>query len=51
MQDLFNQSELLRYKRHFPVIGLEGQQKLRKSSILCVGAGGLAGFNLYASSL
>ncbi len=41
MQVKFNQNELLRYQRHFPVIGMEGQQKLKHSKILCVGAGGL----------
>lgn len=37
----FSQSELLRYKRHFPVIGIEGQQRLKEAKILCAGAGGL----------
>ena len=37
----FNQSELMRYQRHFPVIGLNGQQQLKEAKILCVGAGGL----------
>lgn len=41
MQDAFNQTELLRYQRHFPVIGIDGQQKLKNAKILCVGAGGL----------
>lgn len=31
-----------RYKRHIPVIGQEGQQRLINSKVLCVGAGGLA---------
>lgn len=35
------QNELLRYSRHLPVIGLEGQQQLKNAKILCVGAGGL----------
>lgn len=38
---LFNQSELFRYQRHFPVIGIEGQQRLKQGKILCIGAGGL----------
>jgi molybdopterin/thiamine biosynthesis adenylyltransferase/rhodanese-related sulfurtransferase/molybdopterin converting factor small subunit len=35
--------ELARYSRHLilPEVGLEGQQKLKAASILCVGAGGL----------
>ncbi|MBP9891175.1 MAG: molybdopterin-synthase adenylyltransferase MoeB [Planctomycetes bacterium] len=35
--------ELQRYARHIilPEVGLEGQQKLKASSVLCVGAGGL----------
>jgi molybdopterin/thiamine biosynthesis adenylyltransferase/rhodanese-related sulfurtransferase len=41
VQSVFNQNELLRYQRHFPVIGMEGQQKLKNAKILCVGAGGL----------
>lgn len=41
MSFTLDQSELLRYQRHFPVIGLEGQRKLKHSKILCVGAGGL----------
>ena len=41
MYPVLDQSELLRYQRHFPVIGIEGQQKLKQAKILCVGAGGL----------
>lgn len=39
----FTPSELLRYSRQFslPQIGLAGQQKLKNSSILCIGAGGI----------
>lgn len=33
--------ELRRYSRHFPVIGIEGQQKLKNAHVLCVGGGGL----------
>ncbi len=38
-----NQEELLRYNRHLilPEVGLEGQQRLKESSVLLVGAGGL----------
>lgn len=40
---LFNQNELSRYSRHFllPEVGLEGQQKLKAASVLCIGLGGL----------
>lgn len=38
---MLDQTELLRYQRHFPVIGLEGQTKLKQAKVLCVGAGGL----------
>ena len=35
--------ELRRYSRHvtLPEVGLEGQKKIRGSSVLCIGAGGL----------
>lgn len=37
------QAELLRYSRHLliPEVGLEGQRKLKKASVLVVGSGGL----------
>ncbi len=35
------QSDILRYTRQLPVIGLEGQSRLACAKILCVGAGGL----------
>jgi sulfur-carrier protein adenylyltransferase/sulfurtransferase len=40
---LLSNSEILRYGRHLllPEIGLAGQEKLKKSSVLIVGAGGL----------
>ena len=39
----FNQDELQRYRRHFsvPEIGIKGQLKLKNSSILLIGAGGI----------
>ncbi|MEZ5043838.1 MAG: molybdopterin-synthase adenylyltransferase MoeB [Saprospiraceae bacterium] len=39
----FDKAELARYARHFaiPDFGLEGQEKLKNSSVLVVGAGGL----------
>lgn len=36
-----SKEEIARYSRHFPVIGLEGQETLKRSKVLCVGAGGL----------
>ena len=35
------QNEILRYQRHFPVIGVDGQQRLKEARVLCIGAGGL----------
>jgi molybdopterin/thiamine biosynthesis adenylyltransferase/rhodanese-related sulfurtransferase len=39
----FTQQERQRYARHFslPEFGIEGQRKLKASSVLCIGAGGL----------
>lgn len=39
----FSQEEIYRYSRHLmiPEVGLEGQRKLKESSMLLVGAGGL----------
>jgi adenylyltransferase/sulfurtransferase len=39
----FSQDEIERYARHLilPEVGLAGQQKLRQSRVLCIGAGGL----------
>ncbi|MCH7587826.1 MAG: molybdopterin-synthase adenylyltransferase MoeB [Chloroflexi bacterium] len=41
--DLLSHEEILRYSRHLlmPEVGLEGQQKLKESSVLVVGTGGL----------
>src|SRR5947207_1602920 len=38
-----NNDEILRYSRHLilPEVGLEGQKKIRATSVLCIGAGGL----------
>lgn len=33
--------EMMRYSRHFPIIGVEGQKKIKNARVLCVGAGGL----------
>lgn len=40
---MFTQAETLRYARHFSVekIGRKGQEILKKSSVLCIGAGGI----------
>lgn len=41
--EALSKAELARYHRHLilPEVGPEGQAKLKKSSVLCVGAGGL----------
>ena len=41
--DLLNEDEQERYQKHLTLkeIGIEGQLKLKKSSVLCIGAGGL----------
>ncbi len=38
-----SQEEIKRYSRHLimPEVGLDGQRKLKQSSVLCIGAGGL----------
>ena len=38
-----SQDEIKRYSRHLimPEVGMEGQQKLKAGSVLCIGAGGL----------
>ena len=38
-----NNDEILRYSRHMimPEVGMEGQLKLKKARVLCIGAGGL----------
>ncbi|HEU5450747.1 MAG TPA: molybdopterin-synthase adenylyltransferase MoeB [Terriglobales bacterium] len=38
-----NNDEILRYSRHLimPEVGMEGQLKLKKARVLCIGAGGL----------
>ena len=43
VSDELTQAELQRYSRHLilPEVGLEGQQRLKDSSVLLVGAGGL----------
>ncbi|HSM25991.1 MAG TPA: molybdopterin-synthase adenylyltransferase MoeB [Anaerolineaceae bacterium] len=43
MKSILNQEEILRYSRHLliPQVGLSGQEKLKKASVLIVGTGGL----------
>ncbi|MGB1874726.1 MAG: molybdopterin-synthase adenylyltransferase MoeB [Akkermansiaceae bacterium] len=40
---MLSQEEHARYARHFSLqqVGVEGQEKLKKSAVLCIGAGGL----------
>ena len=38
---LLGQDEVLRYSRQLPVIGQEGQERLKGAKVLCVGSGGL----------
>src|SRR5262245_51735550 len=40
---LLSNEEVLRYSRHLimPEVGMEGQQKLKAASVLCIGTGGL----------
>ena len=40
---MLSTEEKARYARHFSLnqVGLEGQEKLKASSVLCIGAGGL----------
>lgn len=43
MEEMLTQAEIFRYSRHMllPKVGLEGQQKLKNTSVLIVGVGGL----------
>jgi adenylyltransferase/sulfurtransferase len=43
MDSMLTPEELRRYSRHLllPEVGVEGQGRLRKASVLCIGAGGL----------
>jgi adenylyltransferase/sulfurtransferase len=40
---VLNNEEIARYSRHLilPEVGMEGQQRLKAASVLCIGAGGL----------
>ena len=53
MSTLLSNEEILRYSRHLimPEVGMPGQEKLKKSSILLIGAGGLGSpLSLYLSA-
>jgi len=43
MSDILSSEELARFNRHIilPQVGLEGQEKLKRARVLCIGAGGL----------
>jgi sulfur-carrier protein adenylyltransferase/sulfurtransferase len=43
MRGELNRQEILRYSRHItlPEIGVEGQERLKRGRVLCIGAGGL----------
>ncbi len=52
MSDALTPQELVRYDRQLMILGLEGQQKLKKMTVLIVGAGGLGSFEaLYLAAL
>jgi molybdopterin/thiamine biosynthesis adenylyltransferase/rhodanese-related sulfurtransferase len=53
MSDVLSSEELARFNRHIilPQVGLEGQEKLKKAKVLCVGTGGLGSpISLYLSA-
>ena len=43
ISNALSKDEILRYSRHLimPEVGMEGQQKLKAASVLCIGTGGL----------
>ena len=43
VSNALSKDEILRYSRHLimPEVGMEGQQKLKAASVLCIGTGGL----------
>ena len=47
-----NQDEINRYSRHLilPEVGPKGQEQLKASSVLCIGAGGLGCLLLYLAA-
>lgn len=51
-EGLLSPREIARYDRQLPILGLEGQERLKKLSVLVVGAGGLGSFEaLYLAAL
>lgn len=53
MSSILSPEELARFNRHIilPQVGLEGQEKLKKARVLCVGTGGLGSpISLYLSA-
>lgn len=51
---MLSNNEIERYSRQIPIIGVEGQEKLRRSTVLIVGVGGLgsvASFYLVAAGI
>jgi len=53
MSDILSAAELARFNRHIilPQVGLEGQEKLKLSRVLCIGTGGLGSpISLYLSA-
>src|SRR5262249_26538365 len=39
--DQLTQDEMTRYGRHFPIIGISGQKRLKQAKVICIGCGGL----------
>ncbi|MDX8410232.1 MAG: molybdopterin-synthase adenylyltransferase MoeB [Mariprofundales bacterium] len=53
MSDILTPAELARFNRHIilPQVGLSGQEKLKRSRVLCIGTGGLGSpISLYLSA-
>jgi adenylyltransferase/sulfurtransferase len=53
MSEILSAEELARYDRHIilPQVGLEGQEKLKQTRVLCIGTGGLGSpISLYLSA-
>jgi len=53
MSEILSAAELARFNRHIilPQVGLEGQEKLKRSKVLCIGTGGLGSpISLYLSA-
>ena len=53
MSDILSAAELARFNRHIilPQVGLQGQEKLKRARVLCIGTGGLGSpISLYLSA-